>query len=427
MPVHKGPGVHGETRVAQGAGQQGLNRGTDLGGLTALPWQPTMVPRERSMRTEIITSGDENRYDSSLRRAAAALRDGALVVFPTETVYGVAANALNADALARLQAVKQRDTGQPFTVHLAGRTEARRYVRSPPPLARRLARKAWPGPLTLVLRVPSPEQEEVAQTCPADRLTGIFREGKVGLRCPAHVVATDLLRGAGVPVVASSANRAGRPPPARCDEALRDLEGAVEFAIDAGRTRLSTASTIVEIEGRAWKIRREGAIDERTIRRMAVTEILMVCTGSSCRSPMAEYLFRTKLAARLGIPLEELAAEGYVVSSTGTAAFPGAGISTGSREELAKRGIDANGHRAQPLTVTLIQRTERIYTMSAEHRSAVLDLVPSAADRVFPLDAEGPVADPIGGGPEEYRACAAQIERAVDARLEEFVNEDRDW
>jgi tRNA threonylcarbamoyl adenosine modification protein (Sua5/YciO/YrdC/YwlC family) len=379
------------------------------------------------MRTKIISSGDPNRYNSSLREAAAALRGGALVVFPTETVYGVAANAADANALARLRAVKGRGSEQAFTVHLPRRADARRYVGSPPPLARRLARKAWPGPLTLVCPVPFPEREEIARTTPPEQLHEIFHNGRVGLRCPAHVVATELLAEAGVPVVASSANRAGNPPPFDLQDALRDLDGVVEFALDAGRTRHTSASTVVEIRDNGWVIKRTGVIDERTIRRMATTEILMVCTGNSCRSPIAEYLFREKLAERLGIPPDQLAGQGYVISSAGTIGFSGGTISELSCQELAKRNIDGSKHRSQPLTIELIQRAERIYAMSSEHRAAVIDLVPAAADRVFMLDDQSPVADPIGGGPEEYRGCAEHIERAVDARLEEFLDEDLNW
>jgi tRNA threonylcarbamoyl adenosine modification protein (Sua5/YciO/YrdC/YwlC family) len=379
------------------------------------------------MRTEIVTSDDHNRYGLSLREAAAALRDGALVVFPTETVYGVAANAANQAALARLRKVKGRDSGQPFTIHLPRRSEARRYVSAPPPVARRLARKVWPGPLTLLCTVPTPEREEIARAVPPRQLGEIFHAGRVGLRCPAHAMATELLAEAGVPVVASSANRMGHAPPFDVREALRDLGDQVEYAFDGGRTRYNAASTIVEIRDHDWTMRRQGVIDERTIQRMATTEILMVCTGNSCRSPIAEYLFRERLAARMGISVDELTAQGYVISSAGTMGFAGGTISAGSREELAKRNIDAQGHRPQTLTVELIQGSERIYVMADEHRTAVLDLVPAAAERVFMLDERRPVVDPIGGGPEDYEICAAHIEQAVEARLEEFLHEDRNW
>lgn len=379
------------------------------------------------MDATIITSDDHDSYVAAIKKAAAALRDGALVVFPTETVYGVGANALDTDAVARLREVKGRAHTQAFTAHFADRSDARQFVGSPSPLARRLARKAWPGPLTLICPVTSPEKEKIARRCPPERLADIYRNGKVGLRCPAHTMASEFLRATEVPVLASSANRAGNPPPLELKDALRDLDSSVEYALDGGRTRFNESSTIVEIDGCDWTVRRTGVIDERTIKRMATTLIVMVCTGNSCRSPIAEYLFRENLAKRMKISVKELARQGYVVSSAGTVAFPGGSISSGSFDELRSRKIDASGHRSQPLTIELIQQAERIYTMSPEHRAAVLDLVPAAADRVFPLDPRGPVADPIGGGANEYKACATVIEEAVDARLEEFLNEDLDW
>ena len=300
-------------------------------------------------------------------------------------------------------------------------------LRPPPPLALRLSRKAWPGPLTLICDSPRPEAEKIAQLVPAEQLGEIYHNGKVGLRCPAHGAATELLSAAKVPVVASSANRTGKKPPHTVREALRNLEGKVEFAFDGGRTRYNAPSTIVEICSNRLKIRRKGAIAEVIIRRMAKTEIVMVCTGNSCRSPLAEYLYRTELAKRLGVPVAELDRHGYVISSAGTIGFGGGRISAGSLHELDKRGIDASEHRTRPLTVELIRRSERIYAMSAEHKAAVLELLPEAADRVFMLDDKGPVADPIGGGPLEYQGCAAHIERAVNARLEELLHEDCNW
>ncbi|MCK4341870.1 MAG: threonylcarbamoyl-AMP synthase [Phycisphaerae bacterium] len=379
------------------------------------------------MRTIIITAEETNSYVSRLTEAAQALREGALVVFPTETVYGVGANATNSAAVMKLREIKARAGTQPFTVHLGARKHARRFLSAPTPLFRRLARKGWPGPLTLIGAEPRPEDTEIAQRFPAAQLGEIYHDGQIGLRCPDQADAARLICESDVPVVASSANRSGTPPPFDLHEALRGLEGQVAYAIDAGRTRHNAASTIVDVSRNSFKILRLGAVDERTIERLARSEVLFVCTGNSCRSPMAEHLFRHELTKRLSLSIESLAAAGYHVSSAGTLGIIGASASSGALEEMARRGIDVGEHYSQALTAELVQRAERVYCMSPEHRRAVLDLAPGAASRVALLDPAGPVADPIGGGAEEYRACAEHIERALSTRLEEYLNEDRDW
>ena len=381
------------------------------------------------MQTKVISTLQSNTYAASIAEAAVALREGALVLFPTETVYGVAANAADPDALRRLRELKNSAavSQRPFTVHLGRKSDAGKYVTGPSALLRRLSRKCWPGPLTMVVQEAQPERAEIFRVCPREQQPELYYEGRVGLRCPDHPAALELIGQLNVPVVATSANARGQIPPTEFEAAYNNLGGKVEYALDAGSTKLGAASTVINVHDHQWSVQRAGPIQERTLRRLSRSVILMVCSGNSCRSPMAEYMFRNKLAESLGMSPEELRAAGYEVLSAGTAACPGCEASPGALLEMRRRGIDLSPHRSQPLTIELIQQAERIYVMTPEHRAMVLDLAPGAAEVVQLLDARGAIMDPMGGGPEEYLKTADRLDQAIDARLKEFVDEDRNW
>lgn len=365
--------------------------------------------------------------NESVRLAADAITRGGLILFPTETVYGVAAAALAASGVERLRRLADAPAGAPLVVHLAQPRDARNYLSHPAPVARRLMRRAWPGPLTLSIAEPHPERTAVAAGHGSDKLTAVFAAGRVVLRCPAHPVAAALLAAVAAPVVATSAARHDALAAHTFEDARNLVGDLVDVCLDAGETPLRAHSTLVRIDGNAWSIERAGAIDARAVARLARSETLFVCTGNTCRSPMAEYLFRERLAATLQMTPAEAAAAGFLVSSAGTFAHAGGVMSSGTLEVLRRRGIAGDAHRSRPLTTELIQQAERIYCMTTDHLSAVLELAPGAAGRVRLLSPGAAIADPLGGGAGEYERCAADIGAAIEARVKEIVDEDRDW
>ena len=182
---------------------------------------------------------------TALSEAAKILRSGGLVAFPTETVYGIAADAGNPKAIERLNQVKGRPPEKPYSLHLYAPEQMRAFVTSVPPLAAMLIERFWPGPLTIVV--------------PAKR------GGTIGFRLPDHPIARAFLKACEVPVVAPSANRSGSPPPTDAKEVLAALDGALDCVLDGGPTRLGRESTVVEVTSGGLTIRREGAISKETI------------------------------------------------------------------------------------------------------------------------------------------------------------------
>ncbi len=352
-----------------------------------------------------------------IHRAVQVLAEGGIVAFPTETVYGLAASALDELAVERLLATKRREPGQPLALAIRSVDEARDYAPDMSPLARRLARRGWPGPLTLV--VDNSHPESLVRQLPARVRQWVSPRNTVGLRVPGHPAILDVLHMLAGPLALSSANRSGKPDAVTAEEVLEAVGEGVDLLLDDGPCRFGQPSSVVRVEGRRFELLREGVVPERTIRRLASVMVLLVCTGNTCRSPMAEVLCRQLLSERLGVEPAALEDHGVMVVSAGIAAMVGGRASAEAIEAMKEFQFDICGHEPQPLTEPLVRNADFIYTMTRSHREAIVAEWPGAAERTFQLSPDGSdISDPIGGPLEQYRACAAEIRRHLEARLE---------
>ena len=230
------------------------------------------TPGDRLFNGAIVTANAQSNVfviapeqidDELIRTAAHALRDGKLVAFPTETVYGLGCHALDEVAIAKVFAAKGRPSSDPLIVHVDGLTMVESVIAGPiSPAARALAEAFWPGPLTMIL--PRGEAVPLAVTSGLD---------SVAVRCPSHPVAAALIREAGIPVTAPSANRFNHISPTSAQHVVADLGDACDIIIDSGRTDHGLESTVVALDGADVTVLRHGAITVEQLASVAVIRI----------------------------------------------------------------------------------------------------------------------------------------------------------
>lgn len=185
----------------------------------------------------------------ALRQAGEILRTGGLVAFPTETVYGLGGNALNPEASKKIYAAKGRPSDNPLILHIASPEELPPLVRRIPDYARKLMDAFWPGPMTLIF--------EKSDIVPRETTGGL---DTAAIRMPSHPVANAMIREAGVPVAAPSANLSGRPSPTTAQHVQEDLDGRIDMILDGGAVDIGLESTILDVTGEVPVILRPGYI-----------------------------------------------------------------------------------------------------------------------------------------------------------------------
>ena len=376
-----------------------------------------------STRVIEVDPNDPKAATAAATQGAEALQAGQLVAFATETVYGVAAVASDGEAMERLRELKNRPE-RPFSVHIPWPEDVRRYVADVGSSAAKVIHKAWPGPITLVLdtggEFPDPRLQGAGLH---DVLTG---EGRVGLRCPDAPIARMMLESVEGAVVASSANLSGHPSPRSGREVLADLDGRIDLLIDSGATVYGGDSTILACNSDGWEILRAGVRDSADIERIMATMYLFVCTGNTCRSPMAAGLAVKALCDKFNCDANGLAEHGLCVESAGVFAFPGGRASPQAVEALEKLGADITQHVSQKLTSELINCSDVVFCFTGLHVSEARCLAPSATAKIRLLDPDGDIPDPIGADVSVYLDIARRIDRSFRTYLTEAEEVERE-
>ncbi|MFN9712831.1 MAG: Sua5/YciO/YrdC/YwlC family protein [Planctomycetota bacterium] len=341
--------------------------------------------------------------------AVQALVEGHVVAAPTESSYVYLASGLQAGAVDQL--LRQAGLWKKNPVSIIPRVpdEVLDLIPSVGSGSRRLVRKAWPGPL--VLQSKSQDEYSSLRCLPGNVYDRIRNEqGEVRLWIPDHEVLHYITRLVSGPLVVALATRGDK-----ADELARSVAelpaGASVLSIDGGTIEESGEPTVVAVEGNRGQVLREGLLSESQLRQLSQYLVLFVCTGNTCRSPMAAALMRKKIQDKFQSEFDPQSLP-IVVASAGVSAFGGDPASHGALEAIRGYGCSLDQHQSTQLNSRLVEQSDLILAMGQRHRSVIVAQWPEVASKVHLIAADGSeISDPFGGPLDVYQRCAEQLDR----------------
>lgn len=348
--------------------------------------------------------------------AVQALVEGHVVAAPTEYSYVYLASALHEGAVDQLHRHASLRKDNPLSIIPRAAEEVLDFIPSIQPSSCALVRKAWPGPLVLQSR--NADEYSSLRCLPARVYERIQNpSGDVRLWLPHHEVLHYITRLVSGPLLVALASRGSEPGviAGSVDELSPD---ASVLTIDGGVIQDVGEPTVVAIEGNRGQILRAGVLSEAQLRQWSQYFILFVCTGNTCRSPMAAALMRKKIQDKFRSEFEGTTLP-IVVASAGVSAFGGDPASHGALEAIRGYGCSLDEHQSSQLNSRLVEQADLILAMGQRHRSVIVSQWPEMASKVHLIAADGSeISDPFGGPLDVYQRCAEQLHRHTNYWLD---------
>lgn len=355
--------------------------------------------------------------------AVQAAAEGQLVILPTETSYVLACSPLHPIAVEKLLRIHEQGLiGEPV-LFLRSPSEIRDYAPHPSIVAQRIATRLWPGPLILQLGLQHPDS--LIRQFPGSLQDYIeSRDNEIGFRVASHPAIHEIQKLCAGPLLTAEILTPDKKFAFDSQTAISVVGRFAGLIAEDAPTSLSAPATLLATENNHCRILREGAISNAEVRRATSMIILLVCTGNTCRSPMAQVLLQSKLKERFAKFFEADVPPAFALSA-GTNASAGSGASHEAVQAMKSRGLDLTQHASRQVNQDLLQTADLVLTMTQNHRQAILSRWPHFTPKVMPLSSNGrDVADPYGGSQQVYLAAAAEIEHFLDEFIEQL---DEHW
>jgi protein-tyrosine-phosphatase/tRNA A37 threonylcarbamoyladenosine synthetase subunit TsaC/SUA5/YrdC len=341
-----------------------------------------------------------------------ALVEGRRVALPADTGYHLVSSGLNASSADHFSHLIGEGRLGRCSLFLRSSEELLDYVPDLSNVASRIAARGWPGPLTLDL--PIDPQRGLISRLPKEIQALVVSHGRTAFRVASQPVIQHALRLMSGPILAAQIKQEGA--------AVTSADGAgeranVSIVVDDGLPKWDGAATCLRIDKNVCQVIEQGVVPEETLYRVAQYVVLLVCTGNTCRSPMAEVMLKEKLRTKFG--RNQPVANPVHVASAGISAYPGGTASPEAHQVMAVRGLDLSEHQSQAVTEHALMHADLILTMTHGHREAILDRIPEIRGKVHVLSGgSADVSDPFGGSEAAYQACADQIDALLDLWVE---------